>query len=275
MPRFSRLWPLALGGAVCLSLVLLQNAASGRGRLDPVAGAGTALLSPLQSGLNGLGSYLSDVGRVMARRDDLASENNRLRARVADLEGQTARLSRFQRENVELRALLKMPAPLPGRNLAANVVAATRGDTARRLTLGAGTDAGVSAKDVVYAAQGLVGQVSQVGRWTCVVTPLVDREGGAGAFDSRSGAQGLVVGTGTDVSKMLYLPFDADVRTGDLLLTSGAGSTEGAIYPRGIVVGRVLKIEKDRAYSRQTAFVAPAIIPDNLGAVWIHTTDAR
>ena len=210
----------------------------------------------------------------MTRHDDLASENNKLRARVADLEGQTARLSRLQRENGELRALLKMPGVLPGRNIGADVVAATRGDSARRLTLGAGARAGVAVKNVVYCAQGLVGQVSQVGKWTCVVTPLVDREGGAGAFDARSGAQGLVVGTGTDVPKMLYLPFDADVRAGDLLLTSGAGSGEGAIYPRGIVVGRVLKIEKDRAYSRQTAYVAPSVIPENLGAVWIRTTDA-
>ena len=270
MPSFSRFWPLGLGGALCLGLVALQNAAGAKGRLDPVAGVGTALLSPMQSGLNGVGAYLGDVGRVILHRGDLASENNKLRARVVDLEGQTARLSRLQHENVELRGLLKMPAPLPGRNIGADVLAASRGDVARRLTIGAGSRAGVAVKDVVFCAQGLVGQVSQVGPWTSVVIPLVDRDGGAGAFVARSGAQGLVVGNGSDVPKMLYLPFDADAREGDLLLTSGAGRTEGAIYPRGIVVGRLLKIEKDRAYSRQNAYVAPAVLPENLGAVWIH-----
>ncbi|BCM94293.1 cell shape-determining protein MreC [Abditibacteriota bacterium] len=275
MTSLARLWPLGVGGVLCLGLVALQNAAMGRGRLDPVAGAGTALLSPLQSGLNGAGAYFSDIGRVIVHRDDLASENTRLRARIVDLEGQNARLSRLQRENVELRKLLKMPAPLPGQNIGADVVAATRGDVTRRLTLGAGSRAGVAVKDVVYCAQGLVGQISSVGPWTSVVTPLVDRDGGAGAFVSRSGAQGLVVGNGSDVPKMLYLPFDADVRVGDLLLSSGAGQSDGAIYPRGIVIGHILKIEKDRAYSRQNAYVAPAVIPENLGAVWIHIDSAN
>ncbi|RYX81340.1 rod shape-determining protein MreC [bacterium] len=272
LPRF---WPLGVGGIVCLGLVAMQNTAMGRGRLDPVAGAGTALLSPVQSGLNGVGAYFSDIGRVIMHRADLASENTRLRARILDLEGQNSRLSRLQRENVELRKLLKMPAPLPGRNIAADVVAATRGDVTRRLTLGAGSRSGVSVKDIVYSAQGLVGQISSVGPWTSVVTPLVDRDGGAGAFVARSGAQGLVVGNGSDVPKMLYLPFDSDVRVDDLLLTSGAGQNDGAIYPRGIVIGRILKIEKDRAYSRQNAFVAPAVIPENLGAVWIHISVNR
>ncbi len=270
-----RFWPLAVGGALCLSLVVLQNAAGAKGRLDPVASTGTALLSPMQNGLNSLGAYLSDVGRVLVHRGDLASENNKLRARVLDLEGQRARLSRLGHENAELRGLLKMPAPLPGRNIGAEVVSATRGDVARRLTLGAGSRAGVAVKDVVFCAQGLVGHVSQVGPWTSVVTPLVDRDGGAGAFVSRSGAQGLVVGNGTDVPKMLYLPFDADVRAGDLLLSSGQGQNRGAIYTRGIVVGRVMKIEKDRAYSRQNAYVAPAVLPETLGAVWIHVSSAE
>ncbi len=270
MISLPRLWPLGVGGVLCLGLVAMQNAAMGKGRLDPVAGVGTALLSPMQSGLNGAGAYFSDIGRVIMHRDDLASENTRLRARIVDLEGQNARLSRLQRENTELRTLLKMPAPLPGRNIGADVVAATRGDVARRLTLGAGSRAGVSVKDVVFCAQGLVGQISSVGPFTSVVTPLLDRDGGAGAFVSRSGAQGLVVGNGSDVPKMLYLPYDADVRVGDLLLSSGAGQSDGAIYPRGIVIGHIRKIEKDRAYSRQNAYVAPAVIPENLGAVWIH-----
>ena len=272
LPRF---WPLGVGGIICLGLVTLQNAAMSNGRLDPVAGAGTALLSPLQGGLNDVGAYLSDIGRVLVHRGDLASENTRLRAKVLDLESQNASLSSLRRKNNELSGLLHMPAPLPGSNIGADVVATTRGDVARRLTIGAGTRSGVSVKDVVYCAQGLVGQVSSVGPYTSVVTPLVDRDGGAGAFVSRSGAQGLVVGNGSDVPKILYLPFDADVRVGDLLLTSGTGQSDGAIYPRGIVIGSIRKVERDRAYSRQNAYVAPSVIPENLGAVLVHVSGAK
>lgn len=274
MLSWKRWAPLVALGVVCLGSVAWQNRATGQGRLDPASGAGTALLSPFQRGLNGLGAYLSDVGSVMFRRGDLASQNARLQARLADVQGKNERLSRLQHENAELRTLLQMPKPLNGRNVAADVIAASRGDFTRRLTLDIGSRAGVQAKDVVFCAQGLVGQVSAVGPLTCVVTSIVDRDGGAGAFVARTGAQGLVVGNGTDTPKMLYLPFDADVRAGDLLLSSGAGQEEGAIYPRGLVVGRVLKIEKDRAFSRQDAFVVPAVVPENLGAAWVHLSDA-
>lgn len=274
MSSWKRYAPLMALGIVGLGLVGWQNRAIGQGRLDPVAGAGTALLSPFQRGLNGLGGYLSDVGSVVFRRGDLASQNARLQARLADVQGQNERLSRLQHENVELRALLQMPKPVAGRNVSADVISAARGDFTRRLVLSIGSRAGVHAKDFVFCAQGLVGQVSAVGPLSCVVIPIVDRDGGAGAFVARTGAQGLVVGNGSDTPKMLYLPFDADVRAGDLLLSSGAGQDEGAIYPRGLVVGRVLKIEKDRAFSRQNAFVAPAVIPENLGAAWVHLSGA-
>ncbi len=275
MLSWKRVAPFVALGVVCLGLVGWQNRAIGQGRLDPWAGVGTALLSPFQRGLNGVGSYLSDVGKVMFRHGDLASQNARLQARFDDVQGQNQRLSRLQHENVELRTLLKMPKQPAGRNVAADVISASRGDFTRHLTLSVGARAGVRPKDVVYCAQGLVGQVSAVGPWTSVVIPIVDRDGGAGAFVARTGAQGLVVGNGTDTPKMLYLPFDADVRAGDLLLSSGAGQEEGAIYPRGLVVGRVLKIEKDRAFSRQNAFVAPAVIPENLGAAWVHLSSAQ
>jgi len=274
MSSWKRYAPLAALAVVSLGLVAVQNRALAQGRLDPIAGAGTALLSPFQRGLNGMGAYLSDVANVVFRHGDLASQNAQLRAQLTDVQGQNERLSQLQHENAELRALLQMPKPLAGRNLAVDVIAASRGDFSRRLTLGAGSRAGVRAKDVVFCAQGLVGQVSAVGPLTSVVTPLLDRDGGVGAFVARTGVQGLVVGDGTDTPKMLYLPFDADVRVGDLLLSSGAGQQEGAIYPRGLVVGRVLKTEKDRAFSRQNAFVVPAVVPENLGAAWVHLSGA-
>jgi rod shape-determining protein MreC len=63
---------------------------------------------------------------------------------------------------------------------------------------------------------------------------------------------------------MTFLDSDAaDVREGDTVLTSGLSD----IFPRGLVLGRVLKVERDKRYSRLTAQVEPAVPFDQVSAV--------
>jgi rod shape-determining protein MreC len=244
--------------------------ASSRGYNAAPAGAAAATLSPLQRGLKASGGWLGDVGRVMVRRGDIASQNAQLQARVADLEGQNARLSRLKRENDELRGLLSMPKIGGGKNVAAEIISYDATDFARRVTLNIGSRAGVVPKDVVTCAQGLVGQVTQVSPLTCVVTLLIDRDGRAGAMTARTFAKGVVQGTGERECKLSYLDFGADVREGDLVTTSGLLTGRGAIFPKGLVIGRVVKVVKDKTYSRQEAFIEPSVPFDRLSAVWVR-----
>jgi rod shape-determining protein MreC len=263
-------WQLGITTVGLAGLAMWQNAVSTRGAMTPPDALATAGLSPLQRAFRTTGTYLSDVGRVVLHRDDLASENARLRQRLANVQGQNQRLLRYQRENTELRKLLKMPRIAGGKNLAAEVVLSQDSDLIGRLTLNVGSRQGVKPKDVVYCPEGLVGQVTQVAPWTCVVTLPIDREGAVGAMVARSGAKAVLLGTGNRVAKLSYLDFNADVREGDLVVTSGLVRGRGGVFPPGIVVGRVLKVEKDAAYSRQDAFVEPAVAFDKVTSVFVR-----
>jgi rod shape-determining protein MreC len=266
VPAFPIIIALVLG----VSFVWWQNAASSRGGIAAPAGAVAAGLSPFQRALRSSGTYLADVGRVLTRRGDIATQNDTLRARVADLEGQNVRLSMLKRENRELRGLLQLPPISGGRNVAAQIVSYDATDFARRVTLNVGTRAGVRAKDVVFCAQGLVGQITQVAPFTSVVTLLIDRDGRAGAMTARTFAKGVVQGTGDRVCKLSYLDFGADVREGDLVVTSGLLSGRGAIFPKGLVVGRIVRVAKEKTYSRQEAVVEPAVPFDQISAVYVR-----
>ena len=267
--RFSW-WQLGALSLALAGLAFWQNASSSRGRMAAPDAASSALLSPFQRGLNATGGYFVDIGRVVVRRDDLASRNARLERRVAELEGQNARLVRFRRENEELRRLLAMPKLEGGKNLAAEVVFSEASEMTRRLVLNVGSRAGVRLKDVVTCPEGLVGQVTQVGPWTCAVTLPIDRDGAVGALIARSGAKGVVLGNGNEVAKLAYLDYGADVREGDLVVTSGLVRGRGAVFPRGIVIGRVLKVEKNAAYSRQDAFVEIGVPFGRLSSVSVR-----
>ncbi len=253
-----------------LGLIAWQMAANARGGISAPAGGVALVLWPVQKGLIGLGNWISDVGQVMVRRGDIRSENERLRARLADAEGQNQRLLRYRRENEELRKLLKMP-PLPGgKSLAAEIIGYDATDFTRHVTLNVGARAGVRPKDVVYTASGVVGQVIAAAPFSSQVLLLTDREAAAGAMTSRTLANGIVLGTGERICKFSYLDFGADVREGDLVVTNGLVSGKGAIFPKGLVIGRVLKVERDKTYSRLDAYIDPAVSFDRLNVVYVR-----
>lgn len=259
-----------MAGAALVGLVAWQTAAASRGALALPDGAATAALSPLQRALRGGGAYLGDVGRVLVGRDNLARENARLQTELAQARGDNARLLALQRENEELRGLLQTPDVPGGQTLAAQVVSSDTSPLSRRLILNVGARQKVRPKDVVYCAQGVVGQVTQVGPLTSVVTLLIDREGALGGRIARSGAQGVVMGDGSGVARLDYLSFGADVKPGDVVVTSGLSRDRGAIFPPGLVIGRVKSIEKNRVTSGQSATVEPSVPFESIATVKVR-----
>ena len=263
-------WHWTLGAAALVALVAWQTVAAGRGAMALPDSVATVGLSPLQIGARAGGQYLADIGHVIIRRDDLASENARLRSELDQTRAQNARLLSLSRENEELRALLKIPNLPGGASITAPVVSSDTSPLSRRLTLGVGSAQGVQARDVVYSAQGVVGQVTRVGEMTSVVTLLIDREGALGARVGRSGAQGVVLGDGSRLARLDYLPYDADVREGDTVLSSGLARDSGAVFPAGLVIGRVRSVEKNRVTSQQSATVEPAVPFESLSVVKVR-----
>lgn len=257
---------------VAVGLMAWQNAARSRNASWGPASVSTGVFSPFQRGFRAVGDYFSDVGRVMFRRQNLARENEDLKLRLADMEGQNQRLVRYRKENDELRRMLKIPPPAGGRAVAAEIVSFDATDFSRRVTLNVGSRQGVKAKDVVYCAYGLVGQVLQAAPLTSTVVLLTDRESGVGAMTSRTSAKGLVLGSGDRICKLSYLDFGADIREGDLVVTSGLIQGRGEIFPKGIPVGRVIKVERDKTYTRLDAYVDPAVPFDRITAVYVRVT---
>src|SRR4028119_2473217 len=198
-----------------------QRAAHSNGGISAPEGVVYLVLRPVQRTLSTVGDWFSDLGRTMFRRGGVVEENERLRGEVANLRGQTQRLSRYRRENEELRRLLKLKPPEGGTSIAADVVSLDATPYARRVTLSIGTRQGVRSKDVVFVAQGVVGQVVDVSPFTSKVVLLTDRESGVGAMSTRTMAKGWINGTGTRTLQMSFLDYNSDVREGDLIVTSG------------------------------------------------------
>jgi rod shape-determining protein MreC len=258
-------------GLLICAAVVAWHYVSRRG--GGVSAPETVLFSTLrapQRGFSGVGDWAGDVGRAVVRRGSIVQENEAFKARVDFLEGENARLRRYLKENQELRAMLQMRPTTGGVNVPADVVSVDFSAYARRISLNIGRGQGVRPKDVVFTPRGLVGQVIAVGGGplpTSQVLLLSDRESSVGAMTARSFAKGIVQGTGEGGCTMSYLDVHSDVREGDLVITSG----DSTIFPRGILIGRVARVSRNKTYSTMAADIEPAAPLDQLAAVFVRT----
>ncbi len=116
----------------------------------------------------------------------------------------------------------------------------------------------------------LVGQVVEVAAHYARVLPVTSPESAVEVYSLRSEERGILKGQGLGRLLLLdYVPYGADIREGDLLLTSGAD----ALYPPGIRVGRVHKIwpEKRQGFF-QTIKVKPFVEIKKLRYVMVLIT---
>jgi rod shape-determining protein MreC len=146
---------------------------------------------------------------------------------------------------------------------------------ATELTLNKGSLSGVAEGMPVVTVSGLIGVVVEVGLNHSRVATLLDTSVSVGAVTTRATENGLCEGDYAKVHNgqavLRYLPEEADVETGDIVVTSGQGS----VYPYGIPIGRVTEISAN-AYSRTTeATIQPFVDFSDLHQVIILTEYMR
>jgi rod shape-determining protein MreC len=175
-------------------------------------------------------------------RADLREENTALLARQQELDLRAMRYEALEHENARLRGLTGALPPLVQKSQLANVVNADLGLVRQRMVIDKGETSGLFRSQAIVDATGLIGQLARVGPWSAEVMLISDPAAAVPVEVVRSGERSIAVGTGDSKELQLpYLPATADVKAGDLLVTSGLGG----IFPAGIPVGEVIENRRD------------------------------
>jgi rod shape-determining protein MreC len=175
-------------------------------------------------------------------RDALRAENQRLQKQQRELELRSMRYDALARENGELRGLRDALPSVAERYLAAEIVNIQLNSLRQRVLINRGTTNGVFKAQAVLDDKGLIGQTTHVGPWSAEVILITDPEHAVPVEIERTGLRTIAVGAGDTASLALpYLPGNADIKSGDLLLTSGLGG----VFPAGYPVARVAEVHRD------------------------------
>jgi rod shape-determining protein MreC len=179
---------------------------------------------------------------AMATRDALRADNARLIARNRELELRSMRYEALAHENDQLRGLQEALPPVAERWIVAEIVDIELNSLRQRVLINRGSRNGLFKFQAVLDDKGLLGQTTHVGLFTSEVILITDPEHAVPVQIERTGLRTIAVGTGDTVSLALpYLPANADVKVGDVLLTSGLGG----VFPAGYPVGRVAEVHRD------------------------------
>jgi rod shape-determining protein MreC len=209
----------------------------------------SATAYPLQLVVSSPGQALHWTEDSFVARDTLQAQNADLRARNRDLALKAMRFEALARENAELRGLRTALPPVADHWMAAEVIDVELNDLLRqRLLINRGSRNGVFKGQAVMDNFGLLGQTTRISPWSAEVILVTDPEHAVPVEIERTGVHTIAVGRGDPGSLALpYLPANADVKTGDLLLTSGLGG----VFPQGYPVARIAEV-RDAAQIRAT-----------------------
>jgi rod shape-determining protein MreC len=170
----------------------------------------------------------------------VSEENAALKQELQALQIRLQEERAMAQRTQDLRQLLELRQRAELETTAAEIIAAGASPEFRTVTIDKGSADGLAADMAVISPAGVVGRVILSSPRAAKVQLLVDRNAAAGAVVERSRAQGVVVGVGADGLRMDYVPGTADVKPGDLVVTSGIDG----IYPKGFVIGTVESVER-------------------------------
>jgi len=268
-PRFT----LLLVVLTSITLLTLDQRGSGFGVVGTVRDAARDAFAPVQDAADAVFSPVGDFVQGALRYGEVEDENGRLRAQLAEREGELLRARDGRREQ---RALLDQQDlsfvdDVP--TVASRVVQRSDARFGQTIELDRGRDAGVAPGMPVVTGAGLVGRVVDASGRRSTVLLVTDPTSNVGVRFSLSGDVGVAAGRGRGSSLRVDLVEPSSVvARGEILVTSGL---EHSAFPPGIPVAQVRAFTATTGALQQDVTAEPVADLARLGVVKVLQWSGR
>ena len=230
------------------------------------------VLTPIRSGVSSLTDRAEQLYSYMFNYETLKAENEALKAELAAIQDDARRMDSLAKENERLREVLEMKEANEDYKYADGyIISWSSNEWSSIFTINRGANVGIEEGMCAVTANGeLVGLVSEVGPNYAIIKSVLDSSLEISATIASSGHNGMVQGgyfTGLEgLLRMNYLPSSAAIRNNDQVVTTGS-----TVYPRDLVIGRVVDAGFDDTGVAKYALLEPAADVRSLEQVFIIT----
>jgi len=226
---------------------------------------------PVQVAVNSPASAWHWLTDSFATRGTLRAQNQQLHGQVQLLQLAVLRQQALERENEQLRELHHALPPLVKKWLVAEVIGVEAVPLRQRLIINKGAHDGVHINQPVVDGSGVLGQVAHVGPWSSEVILITDPEHAIPVQITRNGLRTIAIGSGNaDELLLTYLAVNSDVKSGDLLTSSGLGG----VFPAGYPVGRITGVRREASQLVAQVQAEPAARIDRAREVMLIEFDS-
>jgi rod shape-determining protein MreC len=233
----------------------LAAAARGQIKNEPLSSFLMWIMRPLQIASQGTANWIKGFQENYDTLSGFKSENERLRKRVQTLEVERQKLLEAEATNRRLNQLLDFRRHLPATPVLASIIANSANSWFQSCLIDKGSADGIRKGMAAVTPLGVVGQVVSVTARTAKVLLLTDPNSGIDVLVQRTRSRGIVSGSLENGTVLKYVKRSEDIQEGDRLITSGLDG----VFPKGMMVGTVIKVRKQHLGLFQFIEVLPAV----------------
>lgn len=261
---------LASLSVLCIALMILSFRFPEK--FTPLRSLVGEAVTPMQKGINMVGTWLYDKTQIFASMKQLVADNKDLKEQVDSLTYENKILKQEKYELDDLRELYKLDAEYASYpKVAARVISADSNNWFNQFCIDKGTDDGIAVNMNVIAGGGLVGIVTKTGENWAMVRTIIDDKTYVTSMTLKNSDRCTVKGNLQLIDQGLIefemMDVEAELSEGDEIVTSHTSYK----YLPGILVGYVSKIQNDSSNMTKSGYITPAVSFDSLNTVLVIT----
>lgn len=184
-----------------------------------------------------------------------SKQNVELKQEVNQLKNKIFVLEEVEKENQRLKQLLQFGKEIPRKKVLAQIVSWDASNEFKVLRINKGSNEGIKTMFPVITVNGLVGYVYRVTPNYSDILTILDQNNRVDAIVTSTRSHGIVEGLSGFECRLKYVIRTEKVNVGDEVITAGLGN----IYPKGIKIGAISKIDKENYGITQSIKVKPAV----------------
>ena len=200
-------------------------------------------VSPVYEVLSGSIQSVQDAWLRYILLFGIQEENRNLKKKINELKAVIVSYQEGYQEAQRLRKLLSISENNKYRFIAARVIGREQAALSRTVLINKGSSDGLKNGMAVIAYPGLIGRLIDVSWNVSRVLLFIDENSNIDAIVQRNRTQGIVSGAGSRGMIFKYISKTQDVKEGDVVVSSGMGG----VFPKGWLIGRVIRVDKQTA----------------------------
>lgn len=246
---------LSLVAIVFANVVLISISAKFHHNFNPLERMVFFCISPFQEGVARTQHFFRDIWKHYFCLVSVSEENDLLKKRIEELKYLNSRYLESELANRRLRKILNFKPHISFPIVCAEVIGVDPSPWSKTVVINKGDADGVKKGMPVVVPEGIIGHVITVGHGYAKVLLIVDQNSAVDALVQRTRVRGIIKGEGNSTCTFRYALSKEDILIGDTVISSGVDG----IFPKGLRVGSVRKVEKDPSEIFQTVMVDPFV----------------